>query len=298
MTAAEQTNPPPLSVIIPSYNEAAGIGDTLRELLTYPGLEEAEVIVVNDASTDDTAEIVAQFPRVRLLSHPVNRGYNSALQTGMRGAKGRYLIWYDSDGQHRPEDLMKIYRALVDDDLQYCIGVRGADSHEVNSRRFGKRILRWTVQIIAGRAVPDFNSGLRGFQRDVILQYLHLFPRGFGASTLTTLIMIERHHYGTTVPITVRERVGVSQVKALRDGIRTLMIVLRMLLLFKPLVFFGSISLLLILSGSIYGFAEAISLREGFPVFGALVIILGVQTLFFGLINDQVSQMRREKFRD
>lgn len=286
---------PRLSIVIPAYNEAEAITMTVEELLRTPGLEAAEIVVVDDGSTDDTAERVARLERVALIRHKVNRGYSAAIATGARLSKGDYILWYDGDGQHRPEDLLKVARCLVEQDLEYCIGVRAPGSVEPRDRRFGKFILRLAVRIATKQPVGDFNSGLRGFRRDVLLRYLHLLPTGFGASTMTTLLMLERGHIGQEVPIVVRGRIGKSSVKQVRDGFRTLMIILRIFLLFKPLLFFGVIGMLLILGGGVYGFVEAITQRQGFPVFGALIIILGVQSLFFGLLNDQISHMRRER---
>jgi glycosyltransferase involved in cell wall biosynthesis len=287
---------PTLSIIIPAFNEAAGIAQTIEKLVAQSRLQDAEIIVVNDGSTDDTADIAAQFGQVRVISHRVNRGYGAAVLTGIRNAQGTYILWYDADGQHRPEDLLRVYDMLVQRDLDYCIGIRDTRSHRERSRQFGKLILRKVVDIAAGEKVTDFNSGLRGFKRDVIVQYLHLFPRGFSASTTTTLIMKERGYVGGEVDIVVQERNGKSTVKQVRDGTRTLMLILRIVLLFKPLLFFGFVGLTLILGGTVYGIFETILVGLGFPVFGALVIILGVQALFFGLISDQISQQRREQF--
>jgi glycosyltransferase involved in cell wall biosynthesis len=292
------TNPFPeyqLSILIPAYNEAAAIGPTLEELLGQPELAQAEIIVIDDGSTDATAEQVARFERVRLVSHRVNRGYGSAITTGTRQSKGRYIVWYDADGQHKPDDLLRVARTLIDNDLDYCIGIRDPNVPQAIDRRFGKVLLAVAVRIAAGQPVRDFNSGLRGFKREILLHYLHLLPRGFGASTLTTLLMLERGHIGAEIPIRTRQRIGTSTLKPIRDGARTLMIVLRIFLLFKPLLFFGSIGAALIAVGSVYGLYEAFSQREGFPVLGALVIILGVQSLFFGLLNDQISLVRRER---
>ncbi len=288
---------PPVSVIIPAYNEAASITRTLTELCQEPRLDGVEIIVVDDGSTDDTGQRAAAFAAAQVIRHSANKGYGSAITTGVKRARGRYIVWFDADGQHRVQDLLAVIECLTGDaDLDYCIGVRDARSHEVFSRRLGKFILKQTVRLAAGQHVHDFNSGLRGFRREVILPYVHLLPKGFGASTTTTLLMIERGYIGAEVPIIVRPRIGKSTVKQFRDGFRTLMIILRIFLLFKPLVFFGGIGAVLILGGSVYGFYEALSVREGFPVFAALVIILGVQAFFFGLLSDQVSQLRRERF--
>lgn len=145
-------------------------------------------------------------------------------------------------GQHRPQDLAAIAQSLISDNLDYCIGYRDSNGYEEQSRRLGKRILRLIVRFAAGQPVKDFNSGLRGFRRDLILRYLHLLPDGSGASTMTTLIMIERHHIGCVFPsLCVNGSVRVRWCPS-RDGFRTMMIVLRIVLLFKPLQFFGGLA--------------------------------------------------------
>jgi glycosyltransferase involved in cell wall biosynthesis len=287
---------PKLSIIIPAFNEAAIIDKTIKSLIARPRLYDAEIIIVDDGSTDQTAEIAQRCEKVKVISHRVNRGYGSSLVTGIRNSKGEYVVWYDADGQHRPDDLLRVFDELYKSNLDYCIGVRSIQSHRVKSRQLGKFILRKVVDIAAGEKVNDFNSGLRGFRRKVISQYLHLFPKGFSASTTTTLIMKERGYIGGYVEIKTRKRIGKSSVNQLKDGAKTLMIILRIVLLFKPLLFWGSIGLILIFTGFVYGIFETITVGLGFPVFGALLIILGVQSFFFGLISDQISLQRRERF--
>lgn len=295
-TAPNRVSLNSFSIIIPAFNEETGIEQTLGMLCANERLRQAEIIVVDDGSTDNTAEIIRAFPRVRIIQHPFNRGYGSAIVSGARASKGEYIVWFDGDGQHRVADLLAICDRLEAGQLEYCIGVRDQDSYEDNNRRFGKWLLRQAVNFAAGRPVPDFNSGLRGFRREVLMQYLHLLPKGFGASTLTTLLMIEGSHYGETVPITVNRRYGQSTVKQIRDGIRTLQIILHIVLLFKPLQFFGFIGMLFILVGGAYGISKASLRGLGFPVLASLLIILGVQSFFFGLLCDQVSALRRERF--
>lgn len=285
-----------ISIIIPAFNEEEGIFQVLEQIASEECLQGAEEILVDDGSSDRTSQVAAAFPQVKIIRHPFNRGYGSAICTGARAAQGEYLLWFDSDGQHRVEDLVSVSQKLVEEQLEYCIGVRDVSSFQDNNRRFGKWLLRQAVNFSVGRPVPDFNSGLRGFRRDILLRYLHLLPKGFGASTLTTLLMIEGDHYGATVPIHVQPRLGKSTVKLVRDGFRTLQIILHIVLLFKPLKFFGITGLLLILFGVIYGFIKASIVHLGFPIFASLSIILGVQSFFFGLLCDQISAMRRERF--
>ena len=296
-TISVQSQPLPtqISIIIPAFNEEAGIGPTLESLLVEESLRNAEIIVVDDGSQDQTAAVVNRYERVRIIQHPFNRGYGSAIHTGVRASTGEYIFWFDSDGQHQAPDLVKVMRKLIDENLEYCIGVREAGSYEDGSRKLGKWLLKTTLNFSMGRSLPDFNSGLRGFKRDVLLRYMHLLPKGFGASTLTTLLMMEGNHYGSTVPIRVRARVGKSTVKQLRDGIRTIQIMLHIIILFSPLRFFGAIGLFLILLGTLYGVIKASINHLGFPVFALLMIMLGMQSFLLGFIGDQISAMRRER---
>ena len=152
-----------LSVVIPAYNEGEGIAAALEELIAFVDLEETEIIVVDDGSSDDTAEKVAAFPEVRLIRHGRNRGYGAAIKTGARLSEGEAIAWYDADGQHRPEDLARVVEELWEKDLDYCIGVRGKDSYEDPGRVLGKAILRVFLRVFARQNPTDFNSGLRVF---------------------------------------------------------------------------------------------------------------------------------------
>ncbi len=286
-----------ISIIIPAYNEEVGIAHTLEMLCAEEYFHDAEIIVVNDGSTDNTRQVVNQFKQVKLVEHIFNRGYGSAICTGVRAASGEYIVWFDSDGQHQATDLVKICQKLIEEQLEYCIGVRDAASYQDPDRKLGKWLLKQAVNFSMGRSVPDFNSGLRGFRRDVLYAYLHLLPKGFGASTLTTLLMIERNHHGATLPITVVERrMGKSTVRQFQDGMRTLQIILHIVLLFKPLKFFGIIGLCFIVIGMVYAFIKASINHLGVPISASLLIILGMQSFFFGLLCDQISALRRERF--
>lgn len=285
-----------VSIVIPAYNEERSIGSTLTKLLAEPELATAEIIVIDDGSKDKTSTIVDSFPNVLLYRHHINLGYGAAISTGIRQSTRPYVVWFDADNQHRVEDLLTVIYTLINNQLDYCIGVRGVDSYEVANRRLGKAILRMTIRLVAGQTLEDFNSGLRGFKFNVISSYLHLLPKGFSASTTTSLLMLERNHLGTTVPILVDKRVGQSSVKQIRDGFRTLLVIFRILVLFKPLLFFGGFSIILILFGVIYGFSLAFTSGRGFPVLAALSIILGIQLLFLGVLSDQISLLRRERF--
>ncbi|MEA3441560.1 MAG: glycosyltransferase family 2 protein [Chloroflexota bacterium] len=296
MTDKESESISELGIIIPAYNEEEGIAAILEDLDDEPMLRDAEILVIDDGSTDRTCDIVRQFSRARLIKHRINEGYGASIITGIRAVDKPYVVWCDADGQHRADDVSRVAHKLINEDLDYCIGVRDKDSHQTTDRKLGRYALNLAVKITSGRSVEDFNSGLRGFKRDVIKKYLHLLPKRFGASTTTTLIMLERGYSGSEVPIHAGKRLGKSTVNPVRDGARTLLLILRIFLLFKPLLFFGSIGFGMIILGSVYGIARALISRQGIPVLAALIIIFGIQSLFFGLLADQISALRREKF--
>lgn len=287
-----------VSLIIPAYNEEGGIRKTLEELKANEILKDCEIIVVDDGSKDRTFEEASSVPGVRVIKHKVNRGYGTGIATGSRASTGRIIAWYDADGQHRPEDLIKVLNKLIDDDLDYCIGVRGKDSFVDKSRVLGKSILKKFVNLLAKEPMGDFNSGLRAFKREVFMRYISLLPDRFGASTVTTFIMQERYYAGAEVPIVVRERIGKSTVKQFRDGMRTISLIMNIIILFRPREVFGSMGIFAILIGTVYGIYKAILEGMGIPTLAAIVILFGIQILFFGIFSAQISQLRIERFDD
>lgn len=285
------------TVIIPAYNEAEGIKETLMELVNNVP-EDFEILVIDDGSTDDTFAIVdaMEFQNIRCIRHKKNRGYGSAIKTGCKAAAGDVVVWYDADGQHRPEDLMAVIRKMEEENLDYCIGVRKKESHCDRNRRLGKFILRKIVNILAKEPVEDFNSGMRAFKKGVLLKYLSLLPQRFGASTVTTFIMQETECIGGECEILVRKRVGKSTVKPIKDGMRTIMLIMNIIILFRPKEVFGTVGVLAVLIGVVYGIVSAVTQGLGIPVLAAILCIFGIQTFFFGIISSQISQLRLEHY--
>lgn len=285
-----------VTVVIPAYNEEQGIGKTLEELCgVIPS--NYSVLVVDDGSADKTFEIASGYSNkgVKVVRHHKNRGYGSAIKTACRKAEGDVIVWYDADGQHRPEDLINVVNKLVDEDLDYVIGIRTKDSHVDKNRKLGKKMLSSIANMLAKEPMPDVNSGLRAFKRKVLLNYLSVLPNRFGASTVTTFIMQEEEYLGGFVPIVVRAREGVSTVKPIKDGIATLQLIMNIIMLFRARQILTKSALIFIIAGTIYGIYRVVLDGLGVPVLSAVVIIAGIQLYFTGIISAQISALRLER---
>ncbi len=280
-----------LTICIPAYNEAAGIKTTLEGLKAK--FQDAEIILVDDGSTDETFEMAKSVEGIVVLSHARNRGYGAALKTGIRYSKGGIIAWFDADGQHRPDDLEKVIQPVLDEKMDMVIGARGKASDIRLDRLPGKMLLKFVAELIVGESIPDLNSGLRCFRSEVIKRYLHLLPDGFSASTTSTLLMKKRGYRMDFVGITADKRTGESSVNIVYDGLATLGLIMRILILFNALPFFSVLGFLQIIPGLLWGLWYLRS--GGFSVCASTLIISGALTFFMGLLCDQITELRKER---
>lgn len=285
-----------LSIVVPAYNEP-GIADTVSSLAAaVPG---AEIIVVDDGSEEPVGPKLAFLGSVRVIRHDWNRGYGASLKTGMSASERPVICWFDGDGQHKPDDLKAAAAALGNGEhfqADACIGVRQRGSVQTLTRLPGKFLLEMVAKSLTGTDIPDLNSGLRAFRREVIERYLHLLPDGFSASSTSTIVMIKRGYRLVYVPINTLPRTGTSTVRFIRDGIGTWRLILNIVILFDAFKIFGLLSLLQIAFSLIYGLVKTFTVGAGFPVFAGVIFISGVITFFMALIADQISAMRQERF--
>jgi glycosyltransferase involved in cell wall biosynthesis len=276
-----------ISIIIPAYNEEEAIGGTLAALqaLKLAG----EIIVVDDGSSDRTAEL-ARAGEARVISHEVNRGYGASLKTGIKNAKYDIIGFLDADGQQDPCDLQELNKYIGEFDM--VVGARTSQANIPLWRRPGKFLISRLANYLAGRKIPDFNSGLRLIKKEVILPYIKMFPDGFSFSTTSTIFFIKEGLKIKYVPIQVQKRKGKSTLTA-RHGLDTIILVLRLITMFEPLKIFLPASFVIF----IFGLAWAVSEYVLFHKLGAVSIVLGVAALlvfFVGLISDQIANLRKE----
>jgi len=283
---------PAISIVVPAFNEEEGIGRGLDRMIEMKLHERFEVIYVDDGSTDNTYSIIRQYP-VQCLRHNINKGYGAALKTGIRRAKGEKVVILDSDGQHDPKYIETLISMLDEHDM--VIGERTADSFQVKNRRGGKRLIRMVGEHLVEQPLPDFNSGFRGFDRKLISEMLHIMPNGFSFSTTSTLAFLKEGYTIGTFPIVVEERIGRnSNVKYFKEGSKTMLLLLRIIMLFNPLKIFFPASAMIFIIGMAWGIlGYTITLR--FPNSAMLLVIMGMFIFFFGLLADQIALLNRTK---
>lgn len=288
-----------VTIVIPAYDEERSIGKVLSGLGDWR--ERAEVIVVDDASRDRTAEI-ARSAGVRVIRHPHNRGYGAALKTGIRAAAGDVVVIMDADSEHDAAQISRLLDGFGDNDM--VVGARDGASQTPLSRRPLKWVLGQVANYLAQAKIPDLNSGFRAFRRDVARLFLHILPNGFSFTTTLTLALFKEGYATAYVPITTSARVGRrSSVNPISDGLNTIMLIIRVVALFDPLKVFLPVSSVLFVVGLVYWIGSGIFryIQHVEPAFhipqgAVLVIVCAVIVFMFGILADQVSAIRREKY--
>jgi glycosyltransferase involved in cell wall biosynthesis len=291
----QPASPPSLSVVVPTYNEGETLEETLRRLKVLSKLHNWEVIIVDDGSTDDTVEQTLKYTDdccLKLLRHRYNLGYGAALKTGIRQASAPHVATMDSDGQHNPHELLKLLPSMTEYDM--VVGQRTKLIHSNLWRMPGKWFLGWLANYLTRQSIPDLNSGMRIFRREIILKYLHLCSDRFSFSTTCTLIFFNRGYRVAYVPIEIYPRRGKSMVK-LSTGFETIILILRIITLFEPLRIFIPLSLVFGGLGFLWSIPYAIQQR-GISIGALLLIVTGLLTFMLGLLSDQIAALRKERF--
>jgi glycosyltransferase involved in cell wall biosynthesis len=282
---------PELSIIIPAYNEEKAIKGVIADLKQIEG--NYEIIVVDDGSIDKTFEF-AQNIGIQVIKHSRNKGYGAALKTGIRNANADIILFFDADGQHNHEDIQKIIREIGNYDM--VVGARTKRSHRSYLREPGKKVLGIMANYLAETKIPDLNSGLRAVKKDVINRFMHILPNTFSFTTTLTLALLKGGYEVHYIPISTFKRIGRSSVRV-KDGLETILLILRIIMLFDPLKVFLPPSLLLLVFGIVFGLYTAIT-EHAIWKSGLLLIFSGIMIFFFGLLADQVASVRREIKRE
>ena len=281
-----------LSIILPAKNEAAAIGATVEKIhaqLAQMRLEtDAEVLVVNDGSTDNTAA-VAEAAGARVVHHPYSKGNGAAIKTGARAAQGEMLVFMDADGQHDPADIPSLLDKL-NQGHDMVVGARQKGSQASVGRGLANGLYNRLASWMTGHKVEDLTSGFRAVRADKFREFLYLLPNGFSYPTTSTMAFFRAGYSVAYIPIHAARRIGKSHIRLLRDGTRFLLIIFKIGTLFSPMKIFAPVALAMFLVASgWYGWTWA---HEGrFTNMSALLYTGSVITFMMGLISEQITAL-------
>jgi glycosyltransferase involved in cell wall biosynthesis len=282
-----------LTIVIPVYNEAESLPCFLPELISNCEAKQWQLILVNDGSKDETADILSSLeePFVRVLTHKVNRGYGGALKTGLSAVKTPYVVTIDGDGQHQLSDIETIYQYALKTDSDMLIGSRSEMEHVNLYREFGKWLIRSFTRILVPLPIHDLNSGFKLYRTDLVQKYLPLCPDAMAFSDVITLLFLNQGHLVLEFPISVKKRVAGSSSIGTHTAFQTVMEILNLAMLVNPLRIFLPLSIFCIVFGLLWGIPIVLAGR-GVSVGSMLAIVLGALFFFLGLIASQLASIR------
>jgi glycosyltransferase involved in cell wall biosynthesis len=278
---------PKFSIVIPAKNEARGLHDLLPKLVNL--MHDAEIIVVDDGSTDDTSDVCGSSG-VRQICHPYPKGNGAAIKTGARAAKGEVLIFMDADGQHKPEDIALLLEKF-NQGFDMVVGARQSGSqagvHRAVANDIFSRFASWMVM----QPIADLTSGFRVVRAARFRQFLYLLPNGFSYPTTITMSFFRAGYSVAYVPIhSPRRSNGRSHIHPLRDGVRFLLIIIKVGTLFSPLKLFLPVSAGFFVTGFAYYLYTYLSSGR-FTNMSALLFISAVFTFLIGIVSEQISAL-------
>ena len=279
-----------LSIVIPAKNEEQGLQKVLPELVgLYP---DAEIIVVNDGSTDTTAH-VARNNGVAVIDHVYSKGNGASIKSGARAASGEYIVFMDGDGQHKPCDIKRLIEKMQEG-YDMVVGARDSGSQASRARWFGNGVYNKLASLVVGHKIEDLTSGMRIVKASLFHEFIYLLPNGFSYPTTVTMAFFRAGYSVAYLPIVAEDRLGNSHLRIVKDGIRFLIIIFKIATLYSPLKLFLPFSLAFFLLGLGY-YSYTYFVLQSFTNMSLLLFTTSVLIFLMGLISEQITSLIYKK---
>jgi len=284
-----------ISIILPAKNEAGSLEHLLPEL--RQAFPDQEIIVVNDGSTDNTAEI-CERNRVRVITHVYSMGNGAAIKTGSRHATGDILVFMDADGQHRPADINRLLEK-IDAGFDMAVGARQMDTHASLARRIGNTLYNKLASWMTGYPIEDLTSGFRAARARHFKKFLYLLPNKFSYPTTSTMAFFRSGLPVGYIPIRAQNRSSdrKSHIRIVHDGVRFLVIILKIGALFSPMRFFLPISGALLVAGLSY-YAYTYLNWGRLTNMSAILLLSSLFTFLIGIVSEQISALHYKDIQE
>ena len=286
-----------MTVVLPVFNEVGHLAQEVKRIRS--ALERSgrsfEIVVVDDGSDDGSGEALEKLDGIRLLRFARNRGSGSARKAGTLAARGRVVVWTDCDLTYPNEDIPRLIDAL-DEGYDQVVGARTSEQGTLRALRVpAKWLIRRLASYLTDTKIPDLNSGLRVFRRDVALQFLYLLPAGFSCVTTITMTFLANGYSVRYLPIDYFPRAGKSKFHWWADTRRYVLQVVRMVLMFNPLRVFGPVGLLLLGAGAVKTVYDLMDKHGRIATNTILVVLAASMVIMIGLLSDLVVQLNRPR---
>ena len=280
-----------ITVVLPAKNESATIGQTLAQIQQLQLAH--EIIVVNDDSTDQTKQ-VAETAGAKVVTHPYSKGNGAAIKTGARTATGDIIVFMDADGQHDPNDILRLIEK-IEEGYDLVVGARQKGSQASVGRGIANKLYNNLATYMSDHLVEDLTSGFRAVRAEKFKEFIYLLPNGFSYPTTSTMAFFRAGYSVAYIPIHAAKRIGKSHIHPIKDSVRFFLIIFKIATLYSPLKMFLPFAILLfMLATGWYGYT--LYEYHRFTNMSALLYTGGVMIFLMGLISEQITAlMYKEK---